>query len=202
LHTRKKYWSQRAKIKHIKNTDINTTYFHRIASGKRNLKIIKQIQSAEGTTIVGEENIRNETKKDFESRFKAGEINNNLLTNQLQVINREISDEDNEMLTANLSNSEIKNAIFNIGDDKSPGPEGMTVEFYKKYWDIVGPAVIKAIKSFFHNGKILKQINHTFITLIPKVDNHRQPITTDQLVYALPSIKQFLRFLRNVSKKC
>ena len=36
-------------------------------------------------------------------------------------------------------------------------------EFYKKYWDIVGPTVIKAVKSFFHSGKILKQINHTFI---------------------------------------
>jgi len=83
LAYQKKYWSQRAKIKHVKNADFNTNYFHRIASGKRNRKIIKQILSAEGTTIIGEENIRNEIRKDFESRFKTEEINHNLLTNQL-----------------------------------------------------------------------------------------------------------------------
>ena len=45
-----------------------------------------------------------------------------------------------------------------MGNDKSLDPDDFPVEFYKKYWDIVGPQVTKAIKTFFYNGKILKQI--------------------------------------------
>lgn len=55
--------------------------------------------------------------------------------------------------------------------NKSPGPDGFTTEFFQKYWHIIGKATCRAIKAFFHSGKMLKEINHTFIALIPKNDN-------------------------------
>lgn len=87
------------------------------------------------------------------------------------MIQEEITTKQNIELTKPITNDEVKTAVFNIGAEKSSGPDGMTTEFYQKYWDIVGSSVIKAVKSFFHFGKLLKQINHTFITLIPKYDN-------------------------------
>ena len=32
-------------------------------------------------------------------------------------------------------------------------------------------SVCKMVRAFFYNGHLLKEINRTFITLIPKVDN-------------------------------
>ena len=91
-------------------------------------------------------------------------------------------------MTQPVTNEEVKNAIFSIGSTKSPGPDGMSAIFYQKYWHIVGPSVTKAVKSFFHSGQMLKQINHTFITLIPKCDNpsstnHYRPISLCTTVY-------------------
>ncbi|GJY90761.1 putative RNA-directed DNA polymerase, eukaryota, reverse transcriptase zinc-binding domain protein [Tanacetum coccineum] len=63
---------------------------------------------------------------------------------------------------------EIKEAMFSIGDDRAPGPDGYTSAFFKKGWDIMGVDVCKAIRDFFVNGHILKEINHTYISLIPK----------------------------------
>lgn len=40
----------------------------------------------------------------------------------------------------------------------------------------MGNAIERAIKAFFHSGKILKEVNHTLIALVPKVDN---PVTTN-----------------------
>jgi len=40
------------------------------------------------------------------------------------------------------------------------------------YWYIIHKDVYQAIKSFFLEEKLLKQINHTLIALIPKIDNH------------------------------
>ncbi|GJR20749.1 hypothetical protein Tco_0969276 [Tanacetum coccineum] len=39
-----------------------------------------------------------------------------------------------------------------------------------KAWDIVGKDVCKYVKEFFDNGKMLKEINSTLITLIPKIE--------------------------------
>nr|GEX45881.1 putative reverse transcriptase domain, reverse transcriptase zinc-binding domain protein [Tanacetum cinerariifolium] len=65
---------------------------------------------------------------------------------------------------------EVKSAMFSMGNDKSPGPDGFTAAFFKDTWYIIGVDVIKAVKEFFTNGRLLKELNHTIIALIPKVN--------------------------------
>lgn len=56
-----------------------------------------------------------------------------------------------------------------MGTYKSPGPDGMTVTFYKEYWRIVRDAVIAEVQAAFQHGRIKPAFNHTFLALIPKV---------------------------------
>ena len=51
---------------------------------------------------------------------------------------------------------------------KSPGPDGLPPLFYKKYWKVVGHSVIKAVHNFFISGKMLKEVNYSYIVFIPK----------------------------------
>lgn len=51
---------------------------------------------------------------------------------------------------------------------KAPGPDGYFAEFFKKAWSIIGGDVVATIKSFFESGKLLKEVNGTIITLVPK----------------------------------
>nr|GEW28645.1 hypothetical protein [Tanacetum cinerariifolium] len=87
-----------------------------------------------------------------------------------------------------LTDLEIKTAMFSIGDDKAPGPNGYTSAFFKKGWDILGQDVCKAVHDFFINGQLLKEINHAFIALIPKVStphrvNNYRPISCCNVIY-------------------
>ncbi|GJX61164.1 hypothetical protein Tco_0294064, partial [Tanacetum coccineum] len=87
-----------------------------------------------------------------------------------------------------VSNKDIKEAIFFMGNDKSPGPDGYTAAFFKEAWDIVSSDVIKAMKEFFTNGNLLKEVNHTIITPIPKVAsptriNDYRPISYCNIIY-------------------
>lgn len=50
--------------------------------------------------------------------------------------------------------------------------------FFPKYWDVVGPDITNAIRSFMHLGKLLKGMNHTHIVLILKV---KSPVNMTQL---------------------
>nr|GEZ49718.1 RNA-directed DNA polymerase, eukaryota [Tanacetum cinerariifolium] len=68
-----------------------------------------------------------------------------------------------------VSNEEIKRAIWDCGSDKSPGPDGFTFEFFKKFWTIVGGDVTNSIKEFFISSYFPKGCNSSFIALIPKV---------------------------------
>lgn len=87
---------------------------------------------------------------------------------------------------------EIKAATFDLAPDKSPGPDGFPPFFFQKYWPLVGNSVIRVVKAFFHSIKMLKEINHTFLALIPKIDNpsttnHFPPISLCSTIYKIIS---------------
>ena len=55
--------------------------------------------------------------------------------------------------------------------DKAPGLDGFSTSFFQRCWDIVGDDVIRAFTSFFEDGRLLKELNHTSLTLGPKTSN-------------------------------
>uniref|UniRef100_A0A803PSK2 RNase H type-1 domain-containing protein n=1 Tax=Cannabis sativa TaxID=3483 RepID=A0A803PSK2_CANSA len=72
------------------------------------------------------------------------------------------------MLTRPIEDQEVKDAVFQMHPNKSPGPDGMNPKFFKKYWGIVGDDVLSSVKNFFHNAKMPEGTQNTNIVLIPK----------------------------------
>ncbi|GJV43032.1 hypothetical protein Tco_1427568 [Tanacetum coccineum] len=54
-------------------------------------------------------------------------------------------------MVCDITNDEIKAAMFDIGDDKASGPDGYTFAFFKKGWSVVGHDVCNAVRDFFLN---------------------------------------------------
>nr|GEU50733.1 RNA-directed DNA polymerase, eukaryota, reverse transcriptase zinc-binding domain protein [Tanacetum cinerariifolium] len=71
-------------------------------------------------------------------------------------------------LEVDVTSDEIKKAVWDCGPDKSPGPDGFTLDFFKRFWSIVEEDVILAVKEFFSSGVIPNGCNSSFIALIPK----------------------------------
>ena len=75
---------------------------------------------------------------------------------------------------------------------KAPGPNGMPPLFFQTYWIDVSMDVTHAVLSCLNSCSILKSINHTFITLIPKVNNlekvsNFRPISFCNVIYKIIS---------------
>jgi hypothetical protein len=43
--------------------------------------------------------------------------------------------------------------------------------FFHKAWPIVGDEVCEAVLEFFQTGRLLKEVNSTILTLVPKKKN-------------------------------
>nr|GFA76133.1 RNA-directed DNA polymerase, eukaryota [Tanacetum cinerariifolium] len=69
----------------------------------------------------------------------------------------------------NLEYDEIRTAICGCGVDKSPGPDGFTFDFFRKFWTVVGPDLCSAVIWFFDHGEFATGCNSLFVALIPKV---------------------------------
>nr|GEW66670.1 hypothetical protein [Tanacetum cinerariifolium] len=94
---------------------------------------------------------------------KGSEINaHNLFSTKL-------SEEEALKMVANVNDKEIKEALFDIGENKAPDPDGYSSAFFKHSWSIIGKDICQAIKEFLNTSKLLEVLNANLITLIPKI---------------------------------
>jgi hypothetical protein len=82
-----------------------------------------------------------------------------------------LSSSSHGLLLSPVSYEDIRKAVFDIGNDKAPGPDGYSSFFFKQAWNVVGEDLCAAVQDFFHSGRLLKQVNHSIISLVPKSVN-------------------------------
>nr|GEW54903.1 RNA-directed DNA polymerase, eukaryota [Tanacetum cinerariifolium] len=68
-----------------------------------------------------------------------------------------------------IDSDEIRSAVWACGENKSPGPDGFTFEFFHRFWDVIGPDFCLAVKWFFVHNSFAKGCNYSFIALISKI---------------------------------
>ncbi|XP_071687999.1 uncharacterized protein [Rutidosis leptorrhynchoides] len=161
------FLKQKSKIEWLRVGDSNSRYFHNVVKGRNHRGKIHAIQNPEGTIVEGREVctiITHHFKKFLGSRMTGSPI-----VNPSTLFTKRIGTDTAAKMVTEVTTEEIRRAIFDINDSKSPGPDGYSAAFFKQAWDIIGDDVVQAVKDFFHNGRLLKEINHTIISLIPKV---------------------------------
>ncbi|KAL0288698.1 UNVERIFIED_CONTAM: Retrovirus-related Pol polyprotein from type-1 retrotransposable element R2 [Sesamum calycinum] len=80
-----------------------------------------------------------------------------------------ITEEESNSLTRPITADDVKTALFDNEEDRAPGLDGFSSGFFKAAWPVVGEEITAAVKDFFTTGRLLKQVNATLLTLIPKV---------------------------------
>ncbi|GKC26370.1 RNA-directed DNA polymerase, eukaryota, reverse transcriptase zinc-binding domain protein [Tanacetum coccineum] len=122
----------------------------------------------------------NEAITDEENHFEKflGQAKNVQQLDSLgNIFSKSLTDDEVVAMVSDVSDHEIKSDMFSIEDCKSPGPDGFIACFFNKAWSVVGNDVCLAVKEFFNSGKLLREINSTLISLIPKV--HHPKVVTE-----------------------
>jgi hypothetical protein len=63
---------------------------------------------------------------------------------------------------------ELSDVLKGFAKDKSPGPDGWTVEFFLFFFDMVGPDLLAMVEDTRIRGEVIHPINSTFLALILK----------------------------------
>nr|GEY68211.1 RNA-directed DNA polymerase, eukaryota [Tanacetum cinerariifolium] len=158
---------QKGKIKWAIEGDENSKFFHGMINRKRANLAVKGVM-IEGEWVDDPSKVKYEFRDYFASHFcdpgiRHGFINFNF-PNRLNI------DQSGE-LEAHISRDEIRRAVWDCGENKSPGPDGFTFEFFRRFWNIVGPDLCLAVEWFFHHAYFHVGCNSSFIALIPKTLN-------------------------------
>ncbi|GJU61382.1 RNA-directed DNA polymerase, eukaryota [Tanacetum coccineum] len=178
--------SQKAKIRWSIEGDENSKYFHGIMNKKRSQLAIRGTL-ANGEWISEPHRVKNEFFTHFKKQFSPIQAPSicfdftfptRLSSDQVQDLERPVTYE------------EVKRAVWDCGTNKSPGPDGFSFEFYRKYWTTIDDDVFQAVRDFFVNGHFPRGCNSSFIALIPKIQDAKfvkdfRPISLIGSVYKI-----------------
>lgn len=120
-----------------------TRYFFLSTKQRLSKSIISEIKDNNGTKLTDQNQISNHIVSYFENKFKQ---NDTVVDTELMAeIPRLIGEGENAKLEELPSNAEIMEAVFNLGPDSSPGPDGFIGYFYRFCWSIVGTDLCRAV---------------------------------------------------------
>jgi hypothetical protein len=108
----------------------------------------------------------------------------------LDLFEPSITVEENDVLCSIPAEEEIYEALVQSWLHQSTWPYGYTALFYKKFWPMVKFDVLNFVWSFFRDNHLLREQNHTFIALVPKISgphsvHHFRPISLCNIVYKI-----------------
>ncbi|GAU27776.1 hypothetical protein TSUD_215870 [Trifolium subterraneum] len=148
--------------------------------------------------IQGVNNIKKEVKDHFSSHFTEEWTNRPFLQG---IEFSKLSAEDNVCLLEPFDEDEVKDIICNCDGNKSPGPDGFNLNFFKACWSIVRSDVMAYLHEFHENSILPKAITASFLTLVPKKD-HPQTLFDYRPICLIGSLYKILsKLLANRLKR-
>lgn len=133
--------------------------------------------------------IKEEIANYFETLYSSGKF----LRPQLEgVAFPIISNESRIWLERDFEEDENFSAMTDCGGDKASGPDGFNFSFMQAAWAFIKKDFYEMLSKFHLRGRLNKEVNATFFTLIPKAPNpvdvkDFRPISLVGCVYKLLS---------------
>nr|GEU59669.1 RNA-directed DNA polymerase, eukaryota [Tanacetum cinerariifolium] len=96
-------------------------------------------------------------------------------------LSKRLSDVQASDLERRMSRDEIRLAVWNCGENKSPGPDGYSFEFFKKYWNLVALIYITDAK-FVNDFRPISLIGSVY-NVVTKVLANRLALKEKQVIF-------------------
>ena len=81
---------------------------------------------------------------------------------------RKLSNEQRDVINQPLTLTDLKNALWDMREDGSPGPNGLTVRFFKFFFNELSPIFIKLVDSCFRTSEVSEAFKLSYTILLPK----------------------------------
>ena len=163
----------RAKAKYYEEGEKPTKYFLNLEEKNYVSKLITKLNMG-GKDIIDQKEILKTQKELYESLYKTkrnnmNKINNHLVNTFLNAENIKcLSQQEKDLCEGNISEIEVKEVIKNMKNNRTPGNDGIPVEFYKIFWKEIGPFLLRSLNEAFDKEKLSITQRQSIITCNPK----------------------------------
>uniref|UniRef100_A0A803Q0T2 Reverse transcriptase n=1 Tax=Cannabis sativa TaxID=3483 RepID=A0A803Q0T2_CANSA len=162
------FLKQKSKVDWIQQGDCNSALFHACIRQRLRQNRILSIERLDGRRVHEPEMITEAFLEYYKGLLGTKLKQRRKVDVGISARGPILSNEQSTDLMKDFTREEVKKAAFSIPGNKSPGPDGFSSSFFQDNWELIGEDISDAVIAFLESGNILKEINSTIITLVPK----------------------------------
>ncbi len=196
----------RSRAKWIQEGERSTKYFLGLEQKRQLSNHITQINNGD-KVVYSDKEILEETALFYEKLYASANINVDKIDQYLENINIEtkLNDDEKRICDEEITEKELNLAVKKLKDNKSPGNDGLTPEFYKSFWPTIKILFIQMINESFIEGELPDSLKKSILALLFKKGDHQllknyRPISLSNYDYKIIAFTLATR-LQKVIKK-
>ena len=169
----------RSKCQWVEEGEKNTSFFLRLEKSNYANKVISKL-NVRDNIITAPHEILEEEKNFYENLYSSSPLNRDdsyrvecenffLTENQIP----KISNQNRASCEEPVSEAELLKSLKCMKNGKSPGSDGLTVEFYKFFWSDIKNILLSSLNYALVSGSLSVEQRRGILSLLPKKDKDR-----------------------------
>lgn len=151
-----------------------------------------KLRTEDGRVLSDTNEMLEETKRYYQKLYTEQKVQSPGITKYIDNLPK-LTRLESDNLEGLITMGEASIALKNMQNDKSPGTDGMTVNFFKFFWKQLGDFVVRSINESFSKGEMSITQREGIIVCLPKGDKSREylknwrPISLLNVTYKIGS---------------
>ena len=163
----------RSRVKWLEEGEAPTRFFFKSATQKFEKSFVQSIFTSDGTEVSSLTDVIR-AHEDFSSTLFAEEpVDLTVQEHLLSFVTRRLSDADREICEGVLLLEEATIALKLSNRNKTPGPDGLSVEFYLAFWSRLGPLLVEVFNECLRVSDLCDSMKSSVTRLVHKKDDKR-----------------------------
>lgn len=197
----------RSRSKWVEQGEKSTKYFFGLEKSRQCENAIQSLKDSNGVNKYEDNEILAIAHDFYTNLYRTQNVEQNDIESYINSIPLEktLSEDDRLICEGNITYHECTFAVNEMKSNKSPGLDGIIVEFYQTFWHIIGNLLVSVLNSCYKEGKLTNSQRRSVITLIHKKDekdeiaNYR-PISLTNVDYRIAAFVLANRLQKVMSK--
>jgi hypothetical protein len=182
------YWKQRSRVQWTLKGDACTAYFHAFANGRRRKCMIPRLITENGEISVQHDLVDHIYGFYQGLMGSVGEEKVFSLGPDLWPAEEQVSQGENDDRQLTFTPEELDAVLAEMKPDSAPGPDGLPVGFFKRFWEILKGPILNILNDFALGRVDIARLNYGIISLIPKIKGadeirHYRPIALINVIF-------------------
>ena len=165
----------RAKVDAVNEVENNAKLFHNIEISRQRKQVIECLIGKDGEQIYEQESILKMIGEFYCNLYKSKDVNQKDIDDLLGSVNFDnmLSDEDKRFMDQMPSLNEFDEVVKIPKDNKSPGLDGISIEFYRKFWTQIRDMYFSVIVESWNDKTLPESTRTSVLSTLFKSNNRK-----------------------------